>query len=148
MSGMNKAILLGNLGSNPELRYTQSGVAVLSFRMATNESWIDKNKVKQERTEWHSVVVWGPRGEALSRLLGKGSNVLVEGGLRTSSYEKDGVTRYKTEVFARDVFLTGRRATATGSDAGGPDIVSAPRVPQSGPAAPAPQSEMLDELPF
>lgn len=144
--GMNKVILLGNLGDKPELRYTQAGVAVLNFRMATSESYVDKNKERQERTDWHSVVVWGPRAEALSRFLGKGSSVLVEGGLRTSSYEKDGVRRYKTEVYARDVFFTGRRATAPGSDSGAPAPAASqsPRVP----AVPPAQPEMLDELPF
>ena len=107
--GMNKVLLLGNLGADPELRYTPGGVAVLNMRVATNESWRDKNKELQERTEWHSVVVWGNRAEALSKMLVKGQGLLVEGGLRTSSYEKDGTKRFKTEVHARDVVLTSRR---------------------------------------
>src|SRR3954470_8355177 len=107
--GMNRVILLGNLGGDPELRYTQTGTAVLSVRMATNESWLDRNKENQERTEWHSVVVWGARAEALSKLLTKGSQVLVEGSLRTSSYEKDGIKRSKTEIHAREICFAGRR---------------------------------------
>ena len=139
--GMNKVILLGNLGADPELRYTQAGVAVLSMRMATSETWMDKNKERQERTEWHNVVVWGARAEALSKLVARGSSVLVEGGLRTQSYEKEGQKRYKTEVHARDVFLTGRRATQPGSDAGGPGRTG------PGPAS-KPPGDPLDELPY
>jgi single-strand DNA-binding protein len=135
--GMNRVMLLGNLGADPELRYTQAGMAVLSIRMATTETYVDKNKERQERTEWHTVVVWGARAEALAKILVKGSSVLVEGGLRTQSYEKDGQKRYKTEVHARDLFLTGRRATQSGSDAGG-----------AGRAALAAPANPLDELPY
>lgn len=113
--GMNKVILLGNLGADPELRRTSDGSPVLSMRLATNESWLDKEKVVKERTDWHTVVLFGARAEALSKILLKGSCVLVEGGLRTTSYEKDGQKRWKTEVIARDVFLTPRRSL--GSDA-------------------------------
>jgi single-strand DNA-binding protein len=118
--GMNKVILLGNLGADPELRYTPAGVAVMSLRLATNETWRDKNKELQERTEWHTIVLWGNRAEGLARLLSKGTGLLVEGMLRTSSYEKDGQTRYRTEVHARDVFFTGRRGSSMMRDAGGP----------------------------
>lgn len=145
--GMNKVILLGNLGADPELRYTANGLPVLNFSMATNESWLDKNKERQERTEWHRVVVWGPRAEALSKFLAKGAGVLVEGGLRTSTFEKDGQRRYWTEVHARDILFTGRRGTAMGSDAG----TEAARMERtSGGLAPPPPKgpEPLDELPF
>lgn len=125
MDGLNRVILLGNLGTDPELRYTQQNTPLLSFRLATTESWPDRGRdgkepkegrepgapaERVERTEWHTVTVWGARGVALSRILAKGSSVLVEGSLRTSSYEKDGQKRYKTEVVARDVVLAGRRA--------------------------------------
>jgi len=146
---MNKVILLGNLGADPELRYTGSGVAVLSFRVATKETWTDKNREHQERTEWHNVVVWGNRAEGLSKHLAKGASVLVEGGLRTSSYEKDGQKRYKTEVHARDIFLTGRRATPMGSDAASAPMPGPAKAPRAGAGAgPATQTELLDELPF
>ena len=113
--GMNKVILLGNLGANPELRFTASGTAVLNFRLATSESFVDRNKEPQSRTDWHSVVVWGARAQALAKLLFKGTQVVVEGGLRTSNFEKEGVRRYKTEIHARDIYLVGRRIQADDS---------------------------------
>ncbi|UQA55252.1 single-stranded DNA-binding protein [Polyangium aurulentum] len=105
--GMNRVVLLGNLGADPELRFAANGTTILSFRMATNESYMDRNRELRERTEWHSVVLFGSRAEGLSRILSKGSCVLVEGTLRTSKYEKDGQTRYRTEVHARELCLTG-----------------------------------------
>lgn len=110
--GMNRVMLLGNLGADPELRYTPSGQAVLHMRLATNESFLDRNKVSHDRTEWHNVVVWGPRGEALAKMLTKGACILVEGWLRTSSYEKEGVKRYRTDVVAREICFTGRRSAS------------------------------------
>ncbi len=104
--GMNTVYLLGNLGTDPELRQT-SGGELLRLRLATNESWLDKNQERQERVEWHTVILWGKRAAALSRILTKGSRVMVEGNLRTSSYEKDGSTRYSTEIRARNVYLAG-----------------------------------------
>jgi single-strand DNA-binding protein len=135
--GMNRVILLGNLGADPELRYTTAGVAVLNVRLATNESYVDRNKEPQERTEWHTVVVWGNRAEGLSRVLTKGAGVLVEGTLRTSSYEKDGQKRYRTEVHARDVFFTGKRGAAGGNDVG-----------VAGGVGPVKKADPLDELPY
>ncbi len=106
--GINRVQLLGNLGADPELRSTTGGQSVLKLRLATTESYLDNNRNRQERTEWHSCVVWGKRAEALSRFLTKGSRIFVEGGLRTSSYDdKDGVKRYKTEVNVTNVILCG-----------------------------------------
>ena len=80
----------------------------MKMRLATSETYLDRNKVKQERTEWHSVVVWGKRGEALAKILSKGSRIFIEGGLRTSSYDdKEGHKRYKTEVVANNIILAG-----------------------------------------
>jgi single-strand DNA-binding protein len=110
--GLNRVILLGRLGADPELRYTAGGTAVLNMRLATNESFVDRNKELQERTDWHQVVVWGARAEGLSKILMKGACLLIEGGLRTSSYEKDGAKRYKTEIHAREICLAGRRPAA------------------------------------
>ncbi len=95
--GLNRVMLLGNLGADPELRFTQGGQAVLNMRLATTESYLDKDKVRRERTDWHNVVVWGKRGEALAKILTKGESVFIEGSLRTSSYDdKDGNKRHKT----------------------------------------------------
>ncbi len=110
--GLNRVTLFGNLGADPELRFTQGGEAVLNLRLATTESYLDKSKERKELTEWHNVVIWGKRAEALSKILGKGSSVLIEGGLRTSSYEKDGVKVYKTEVKASEVIIAGSKGTA------------------------------------
>ena len=106
--GLNRVLLLGNLTSDPELRFTQGGQAVLNIRMATNESYLDKDKVRRERTDFHTVTVWGKRGEALSKILAKGSSLFVEGSLRTSSYDdRDGNKRFKTEVNATNVIPAG-----------------------------------------
>lgn len=105
--GLNKVTLFGNLGADPELRMTSNGTHVLSFRMATTDVYFDKNQQKQEKTEWHHVALFGPRAEPLSKLLSKGSRVLVEGRLQTTNYDKDGSKRYKTEIIAADLFLAG-----------------------------------------
>lgn len=128
--GLNKVMLLGNLGADPELRFTQAGQAVLSLRIATTETYLDKDKVRKERTDWHSVVVWGKRGEALAKILGKGSSLFVEGSLRTSSYDdRDGNRRYKTEVIASNVLLTGGRRSGSESDATAPQDEGDARAP-------------------
>jgi single-strand DNA-binding protein len=151
--GMNRAMLLGNVGADPELRYTTTGVAVLSLRLATNESYVDKNKEPQERTEWHTVVIWGPRAEGLSRVVTKGTGLLVEGTLRTSSYEKDGQKRYRTEIHAREVCFTGtgKRGLPIAGDAAAPSGEEGPgpakaRANGLGPVKKA--ANPLDELPY
>src|SRR4029079_3539971 len=116
----------GNLGADPELRFTQGGQAVLNMRLATTESYLDKDKVRKERTDWHSVVVWGKRGEALAKILTKGTSIFIEGSIRTSSYDdREGNKRYTTEIIANNVILAGRgggggRGAGSGDDAGPP----------------------------
>jgi single-strand DNA-binding protein len=106
--GVNKVILVGNLGADPDMRYTPSGQGVCELRVATSESWNDKNGQRQERTEWHRVVVWGKRAEICSKYLAKGRQVYVEGRIQTRSYDdKDGNKRYITEVIAQDVQFLG-----------------------------------------
>ncbi|MDC0685344.1 single-stranded DNA-binding protein [Sorangium atrum] len=155
--GLNKVILMGNLGSDPELRYTGNGTPVLQLRMATNESFVDKNKEPKERTEWHNIVFWGQRAEALAKVLSKGDGVLIEGGLRTSSYEKDGIRRYRTEVIARDLRFTGRRGVAQAlpgpDDDGeatqpGAEVPTTARLGKNGVRGRPPEVPALDELPY
>jgi single-strand DNA-binding protein len=101
-------MLLGNVGMEPELRQTPNGSAVLKLRLATSESYLDRNKQRQERTDWHSVVMWGKRAEALAKFLSKGSRLFVEGSIRTSSYDdREGNKRYRTEIVATNVILAG-----------------------------------------
>ena len=116
--GVNKVILVGNLGADPDMRYTPSGQGVCELRVATSESWNDKNGQRQERTEWHRIVVWGKRAEVCSKYLAKGRQVFVEGRIQTRTYDdKDGNKRYITEIIANDVqFLGGggREGASTG----------------------------------
>jgi single-strand DNA-binding protein len=115
MAGINKVILIGNLGSDPEVRYTPDGTAVANFNIATSDEWTDKDSgERKKRTEWHRIVAWRKLGEICGEYLSKGKQVYVEGKLQTRSWEKDGVTRYTTEVIASDVqFLGGRNAGDT-----------------------------------
>lgn len=106
--GINKVILIGNLGADPEVRYTQGGQAVCNFNIATSESWVDRSGDKQERTEWHRIVVWGKLGEICGEYLSKGRQIYMEGRLQTRQWEdRDGNKRYTTEVVARDVQFLG-----------------------------------------
>lgn len=119
--GLNRVILIGNLGQDPELRFTQSQMAVLSLRMATTESYFDNNtKERKERTEWHTVVVWGKRAEGLNKVLSKGKTIGVEGRLQTRTWEdKQGNKRYTTEVVANNVILLGGGRGGEGRGEGG-----------------------------
>ena len=116
MSGINKAILIGRLGSDPEIRYTPSGVAVANFSIATSEEWKDKDTGdKQERTEWHRIVVWRRLAEICGEYLSKGRQVYVEGRIQTRSWEdRDGNKRYTTEIIANDVQFLGTRDMSEG----------------------------------
>ncbi len=117
--GLNRVMLFGNLGAEPEFRVTSSGQQVLKLRVATSESYLDRNKVRQERTEWHGVTIWGKRAEALAKFLSKGSRVFIEGGLRTSSYDdQQGNKRYRTEVVASNIILAGGGSRRGSSSSG------------------------------
>ena len=119
MAGINKAIIVGRLGRDPEMRYTPDGTAVANFSVATSEEWKDKNSgEKKERTEWHRIVAWRRLGEICGEYLSKGRQVYVEGKLQTRSWEQDGVTRYSTEIVATDVQFLGGREDTGGSGGG------------------------------
>jgi single-strand DNA-binding protein len=132
MASINKVILIGNLGRDPELRYTQGGQAVANFTLATNERFSTKDGDKQERTEWHRIVAWGRTGELCAQYLAKGRSVYIEGRLQTREWEdKEGQKRRTTEIVANTVqFLGGRGEGGSGGpassigdggfDAGGP----------------------------
>lgn len=115
---VNKVILLGRLGQDPELKYTPNGAGVCNFSLATSESWTDKNSgQKQERTEWHRIVVWGKLAELCNQYLAKGRQAFVEGRLQTRSWEdKDGNKRYTTEINANTVQFIGANTGATDSN--------------------------------
>ena len=107
MAGVNKVILVGNLGADPEVRYTASGTAVARFNIATNENFKDREGNWQERTEWHRIVAWGKLAERCAQYLSKGSQVYVEGKLRSNTWEKDGVKRTTVEIVADSLQILG-----------------------------------------
>jgi single-strand DNA-binding protein len=111
MAGLNKVMLIGNLGRDPEIRYSQQGTAMVNFSIATSEQWNDKNTgEKQEKTEWHRIVAFGKPAEILEKYLSKGNKIYIEGRLQTRNYEKDGQTHYTTEIVVREFqFLGGRQ---------------------------------------
>ena len=140
--GLNRVMLIGNLGQDPELRFTQKSQAVLNMRIATNESFFNRDSnERQERTEWHTVVMWGKRAEALNKILAKGRQVYIEGRLQTRQWEdKDGHRRYTTEVVANNVILICGRGGAGGG------FEEAP--PPADDDAPAPAAGGDDDIPF
>lgn len=110
MSGVNKVILMGHLGSDPEVRYTQGGTAVANFRMATSETWTDKNKEKQENTEWHRIVAWGKTAELVGEYLAKGRQVHVIGKLQTREWtDKENRKQWTTEIVAQEITFVGSK---------------------------------------
>lgn len=157
MAGVNKVILIGNLGRDPELRYTQSGTAVCQLSVATTRSYTNRNNERVEDTEWHRVVVWGKQGENCNQYLSKGRQVYVEGRLQTRSYEdKEGIKRYSTEVVADTVqFLSGGSGGGgggggRGGGGGGGGRGGGGEGPPSGPydEGYAPSDPGDDDIPF
>ena len=144
MAGINKVIIVGHLGKDPEVRYTPSGSAVANFSVATSETWKDKTTgEKKERTEWHRIVAWDKLGEICGEYLSKGRQVYVEGRLQTRSYDdKEGVKRYTTEIIATDVQFLGPKdsgGSRPSSSGGAP-----PRDTGGGPGPPVAD----DDIPF
>jgi len=137
---VNKVILVGRLGRDPELRYTQGGQAVANFSLATNESWTNRDGERQERTEWHRIVVWGKLAEFCGEYLSKGRQVYVEGRLQTREWEdKEGSKRRTTEINGQTIQLLGPRPGGGGDDFGDPGG-DRPNDSSSGPEG--------DDIPF
>ncbi|MCL7489540.1 MAG: single-stranded DNA-binding protein [Desulfobulbaceae bacterium] len=117
---INKVILIGNLGADPEIRYTQSGIPVANFRIATTERWKGQDGQQQENTEWHQIVAWRRLAEICSEFLSKGSKVYIEGKLQTRKWQdQNGNDRYTTEIVARDMQMLSPRGAASGGESYG-----------------------------
>ncbi len=147
MGSVNKVILVGNLGRDSELRYTAGGAAVATLNLATTEAWNDKQGQKQEKTEWHRIVLWGKQAESLQEYLVKGKQIYVEGRLQTRQWDdKDGSKRYTTEIKAdRLTLLGGGERSAGGASGQG----SATSTAIGGPAFESPMEPITDDdIPF
>ncbi len=143
--GLNRVTLIGNLGADPELKYTQNGQAVLRLRLATSESFLNRAGERQQRTEWHTVIVWGKRGEALNNILSKGRSICVEGRIQYRQWEdKDGNKRNTTEINAQNIVLLGG---GRGRDSSAPDDFGGGYSGGGGSAPPADEFGD-DDIPF
>lgn len=142
MAGINKVILLGNLGKDPEIRYLEGGTAVANFTLATSENYKDKTTGERKTiTEWHNVVLWRGLAEITEKYLKKGNQVYIEGKLRTRSWQdKDGNTRYTTEIVAENMQMIGRKDENTSSTPSDTPAPSTPEIEQN--------NSMEDDLPF
>src|SRR5881394_286626 len=150
MGSVNKVILVGNLGRDAELRYTPGGAAVATINMATTEVWNDKAGQRQEKTEWHRVVLWGKTAESLTEYLTKGKQIYVEGRLQTRQWDdKDGNKRYTTEIRGDRVVLLGGGGRGAGMDRGGADMGIGGGPSSGGSSAPEPSEPLSDDdIPF
>jgi len=150
--GLNKVILIGNLGADPELKYTQGGQAMLRLRLATSESFLNKAGERQQRTEWHSVVVWGKRAEALNNILSTGRTICVEGRIQYRDWEdKEGHKRTSTDINAQNIVLVGGRPGVGGGGGGrgaDEDFSGGRGGGDFGGGAPAPDDFGEDDIPF
>ena len=146
MSGVNKVILIGNLGADPEVRHLQNGASVANFRIATSETYKDKTTgEKREQTEWHSIVAWRGLAEITERFLRKGSKVYIEGKLRTRKWQdKDGIERYTTEVHADEMNMLDRANPAAGGENANRPAATTAATPASAQL----REEEVDDLPF
>ena len=146
--GINKVILIGNLGKDPETRYSQGGNPITNFSVATSDSWRDKQSgEQQERTEWHNVVCFSRLAEIAGEYLRKGSKVYIEGSLRTSNWEKDGQKHYRTEVIAREMqMLDGRGGGGGDPPPNGFESSAPPSQPQNAPTLT--DDDFDDDIPF
>ena len=147
--GVNKVILVGNLGKDPEVRYSPNGSAMANVTIATAESWKDKQSgEKQEKTEWHRVVFFNRLAEIVGEYLKKGSQVYIEGRLQTRKWQgQDGQDRYTTEIVANEMQMLGSRSGASGDTSWNQQPSNAP-AQQSSPASAAPVDDFDDDVPF
>lgn len=150
MAGVNKVILVGNLGKDPEVRHLDNGRAVANFPIATSETYKNKQGEKVTNTEWHNVVLWSPLAEIAEKYLNKGGQVYIEGKLTSRSYDdKEGITRYITEVVGREMTLLGSRPDGAGSPAASQPAASTNTAAKaSTESAPVEESNEIDDLPF
>ncbi len=133
MSGLNKVMLIGNLGKDPEFRHMEGGVMVARFPLATSEFYKNKEGQRQEQTEWHRIVLWRGLAEAAEKInLHKGQMIFIEGRIRTRSWEKDGVKKYETEIVADNMTLLSRKENSGGTH-GGHDEHAPPQTPEEPP---------------
>jgi single-strand DNA-binding protein len=145
MSGVNKVILVGRLGKDPEVRNLENGATVANFSMATSETYKDKTTgERKEITEWHNVVLWRGLADIAAKYLHKGDQVYIEGRLRTRSWEKDNVTRYTTEIVGDNMTLLGSKP----SGGGGSERVQAPAVTAANDPGERLTANATDDLPF
>jgi len=147
---INKVILVGRLGKDPEVRSTPGGTSVAKFTIATDERFTDKNGEKQERTEWHNITAWGKLGEICGQYLRKGKLVYIEGSIRTDSWDdkESGQKKYRTEIVARDMKMLDRRGDDEGSGGGSYGGASRGSSSSRGSSAPAPDMGDDEEVPF
>jgi single-strand DNA-binding protein len=148
--GINKVILVGNLGADPDTRYMPSGKAVTNIRIATSESWTDRQSGdKQERTEWHGIVLFDKLGEIAAEYLRKGSQVYIEGSLRTRKWQdKQGQDRYTTEIIARDMQMLGGRPGGGSGSGSEPRAERRTGAEDRAPASAPPDDDFDDDIPF
>lgn len=132
MASLNKVQIIGNLGNDPDVKYTQSGACITTISIATTEKWKDKDGNPQEKTEWHRVKLWNKLGEIAGEYLRKGGAVYIEGKLSYGSYEKDGVTHYTTDIVASEMKMLGGRPQNDNDRQGGQQQRQAPRQEYGG----------------
>ncbi len=150
MAGVNKAIIVGNLGRDPEIRYSANGNAFASISIATSERWKDKNTgEQQEKTEWHRVKLFGRLAELAGEYLKKGSQVYIEGRLQTTKYQdKEGVDRWSTDIVARDMTFLGGRGSGDTQGGSPPDYSQAEAAPASRGGGGGQDGDFDDDIPF
>ncbi|HEU4333664.1 MAG TPA: single-stranded DNA-binding protein [Candidatus Eisenbacteria bacterium] len=149
VAGVNKVILIGNLGRDPEVRTTTTGQRVANFTLATSRQWTGQDGQRQEKTEWHSIVVWGKLAEICEKYLQKGKQVYIEGRIETRQWQdKEGQTRYKTEIICEQMTMLGRAGDRNGGGEGGYEPARGGAAPRDENYEPAPAGGADDDLPF